>query len=252
MIFAGARRLLSRVLVGFFRRALLMLCLWPAGAFATETIIAAGYESPTGRYPHAVLGDALEYGTLAVTLTSGSVRRFVLPDSAVFEDTEPRLVDLDEDNSPELLVVESDQRRGARLAVYGPAGRITATPYIGTRFRWLAPVGAADLDGDGRVEVAYVDRPHLAKTLRVWRYENQQLTQVATKPGVTNHRIGETDIAGGIRTCAGRPEMILSDATWGRLLALRFAAGEISAQPLGDDTSRAAFARAMRCQDEPV
>lgn len=247
MILAGARRLLPRVLVRFVRRALLLLCLLPAGAFATEVIVTATYESPTGRYPHAVLGDALEYETLAVTLTSGAVRRFVLPESAVFEDTAPRLVEFDGDDSPEVLVVESDQRRGARLAVYGPLGRITATPYIGTRFRWLAPVGAADLDGDGRIEVAYVDRPHLAKTLRVWRYENQQLTQVATKPGVTNHRIGETDIAGGIRTCAGRPEMILSDATWGRLFALRFEAGEISAHPVGDDTSRAGFARAMRC-----
>ena len=83
---------------------------------------------------------------------------------------------------------------GARLAIYGVGGRITANDWIGRRIRWLAPIGAADFDGNGTIEIAYVDRPHLAKTLRVWRYRTGTLTQIATRPGVTNHRIGEVDI----------------------------------------------------------
>jgi len=59
-------------------------------------------------------------------------------------------------------------------------------------------VGAADLDGDGFVEVAFIDRPHLAKVLRVWRYVDGDFAEVAVMDGVTNHRIGEPDIAGGI------------------------------------------------------
>ncbi len=240
---------MSRFLQGPARRALLVACLWQAGnAVSAETITAARYDEPTGRYGHGVLGDAIEYGALSLTLSTGSIRSFTLPDTSVFEDTAPRLIDLDGDARPEVLVVESDQNRGARLAVFGPEGRITATPYIGTRYRWLAPLGAADLDGDGIIEVAYVDRPHLAKTLRIWRYEKDRLSEVASFSGVTNHRIGEEDIAGGIRDCAEVPEMILADAAWQSLLALRFDGDEITLRQIGIETTRSAFADAMECK----
>jgi hypothetical protein len=54
---------------------------------------------------------------------------------------------------------------------------LAATPHIGSANRWLAPIGAADLDGDGRVEIAYVDRPHLARTLRIWRTFTRRMRQ---------------------------------------------------------------------------
>lgn len=250
MILSRARRLASFLWHALARRALLMLCLWHTGGVATaETVSSARFEDPTDRYAHGVLGDGIEHGTLTLRLTNGIDRRFSLPETSVFEDTAPRLVDIDGDRHPEVLVVEADQTRGARLAIYGPGGRVTATPYIGTRFRWLAPLGAADLDGDGRIEIAYVDRPHLAKTLRIWRFEQGSLTEVASTAGVTNHQIGETDIAGGIRNCAGKAEMILADARWQNLLSLTFDGTEISARRIGGDTSRAGFAEAMRCGD---
>jgi hypothetical protein len=61
--------------------------------------------------------------------------------------------------------------RGWRSGASAPMQPVplASTPWIGQRFRWLAPVAAADLDGDGAMELAYVDRPHLARTLRVWR-----------------------------------------------------------------------------------
>ncbi|MFK7868520.1 MAG: FG-GAP repeat domain-containing protein [Roseobacter sp.] len=246
---AKARRLLSSVWRRQARRAVLAVCLWlPVTAYA-DPIVSARYAEPTERYAHAVLGDAIEYGALEVVRSSGAVVRHRLPETSVFEDTSPRLVDLDQDGAPEVIAVESSQTEGARLVVYGVDGRIAATPYIGTRFRWLAPVGAADLDGDGAVEIAYVDRPHLAKTLRVWRFENRTLTQVTSFGGVTNHRIGEPDIAGGIRHCGGVPEMLVASANWGELLALRVSGDEITATPLGSDTTRAAFTRALRCDD---
>jgi len=247
----GARRLLSRPLRPYARRALLALCLWIAGSATAGDITSAMYEGLTDRYPHAVLGDDLEFTTLVIFLDDGSILRHTLPETRVFEDTEPRVIDLDHDGAPEVIVVESDAQRGARLAVFGADGRITATPYIGTRFRWLAPLGAADLDADGKVEIAYVDRPHLAKTLRVWRYHERALSEVGIFPGVTNHRIGETDIAGGLRTCGEGPEMILADAAWGRLLAIRFDGFDFASQIIGRDTSREAFARAMACAANP-
>jgi hypothetical protein len=88
----------------------------------------------------------------------------------------------------------------ARTSVSSPPRR------IGQRNRWLAPIGAADLDGDGRVEIAYVDRPHLARTLRVWRSRpGGTLTEIATATGLTNHRIGEAFITGGIRDARRGP-----------------------------------------------
>ncbi|RVT87063.1 VCBS repeat-containing protein [Rhodobacteraceae bacterium CCMM004] len=248
------------------RAAALILALLPIPGAAAgvpadclDRVAAAAYEAPTDRYPHAVLGDDLEWGGLRVTVTlklpcrAGSATfRAVLPDELVFEDTAPRIVDLDGTGLFDVLTVESHRDRGARLTVWritaeGPV-RAAATPFIGTRFRWLAPVGAADLDGDGAVEVAYVDRPHLAKTLRVWRWRDGGLHPVADLPGVTNHRIGETDIAGGIRDCGQGPEMIVADAGWARLLAVTLVDGRLTARDIGPHRGRASFAAAAECR----
>ncbi len=228
----------------------------PAGATPPKVITAAEYGDPTARYPHGVLGDDLEWGALRLTMDAcrGCDRRDIrtvtirLPESRVFEDTAPRVVDLDGDDIPEVVVVESDAALGARLAVYDDTGLVTATPFIGTRFRWLAPAGAADLDGDSAVEIAYVDRPHLARTLRVWRYADRALTEVALLPGVTNHRIGEIDIAGGIRDCGAGPEVIVADAAWSRVLAVTLSQGTLTARPLGPHRGRDSFAEAMACR----
>ncbi|MEP2640798.1 VCBS repeat-containing protein [Roseobacter sp.] len=231
------------------RRALLAVCVLPAAVAAAPQIVAAQYEGPTLRYAHGVLGDTIEHTTLMVSLDDGAQVRFTLEDALVFEDTEPRVLDLDLDGRPEIVVVESSQTKGARLAVYNTDGRIAATPFIGVRFRWLAPVGAGDLDGDGAVEIAYIDRPHLAKTLRIVRFIDGDLVPVANMDGLTNHRIGERDIAGGLRMCAAVPEMILANADWSALVAVEFGADGVLARTIGQDTSRRAFERALECAD---
>jgi hypothetical protein len=108
-----------------------------------------------------------------------------------------------------VVVVETDPDLGAQLAVYalrqGALVKAAATPHIGQRFRWLAPVGVADLNGDGVTDIAYVDRPHLAKTLRVWSWAPGGLTEIAALEGVTNHRIGDEVIWGGLRDCGRGP-----------------------------------------------
>jgi len=236
------------------RSQLILTALLCANA-AQSQIVDATYQDPTTRYAHGVLGDQIEHATLEVTLANGQTMSATWPDTLVFEDTSPRVIDLDDDGSPEVITVESHEQRGARLAVWGLSeagtlGRLASTPFIGTRFRWLAPIGAADLDGDGQFEIAYIDRPHSAKTLRVWRYElvdgTQTLTSVGDFAGVTNHRIGERDIAGGIRDCGFGPEMIVASLDWSRLMSVQFD-GEFSSQEIGRDTSRAAFAEALSC-----
>jgi hypothetical protein len=145
--------------------ATIALCLWGSVVAATppDHVVSARYLEPTDRYAHGILGDAIEWGTLEMTVDKclgceGSDVRTVkvrLPVSSVFEDVAPRIVDIDGDGTNEVMVVETRRDVGARLAIYEGGGTVmAATPYIGRTHRWLAPIGAADLDGDGNVEVA--------------------------------------------------------------------------------------------------
>lgn len=219
-----------------------------ASSAAAETITAARYISPTGRYAHGILGDALEWGGLQLSLADGSARRFDLPRDHVFEDIAPRLADVTGDGAPEVLVIETDVNRGAALAIYGPDGKITETPHIGQSNRWLAPLGAADLDDDGAIEIAYVDRPHLARVLRVWRFANGSLSEVAQMEGLTNHRIGEQYISGGIRDCGGVPEVVLADGSWKRVVGVTLDAGKLTQRDIGPFEGRKSFAAALACE----
>ena len=234
----GARRLLLRPRHRPVRRAGLALCLWLAllgagGELRAQTVTGAEFARPTTRYDHGVLGDAVEWGALRLSLSDGRVQMLSLPEDRVFEDLAPRLADLDGDGAPEVIVIESSLTQGARLSVYGPGGLIAATPYIGRSHRWLAPLGAADLDGDGRVEIAYIDRPHLAKTLRIWRFQQGRLVHVADRAGLSNHRIGWDFIIGGIRDCGSGPEVIAASGDWRHILAARLRGGRITTSPIG-------------------
>ncbi|PWL36626.1 VCBS repeat-containing protein [Marivita sp. XM-24bin2] len=217
-----------------------MLALVGASQAAALEIVSARYDGPTTRYPHGVLGDDVEYDTLSVRLSDGREISTRWAEDIVFEDLAPRVVDVTGDGAPEIVTIESHARAGARLAIWGlvdgTVQQIATTPHIGTRFRWLAPVAIVDLDGDGRVELAYVDRPHLAKVLRVWRFDpsrSDPLTQVASMDGVTNHQIGWDYIAGGVRDCDMDPEMVLADARWTDVVAVRFDGAMLSQERLG-------------------
>ncbi len=265
-MFNKARRLLLRALNETSRRArqtlrALMVCLAlvliaaPATATPPDIIIAAEYAEPVSRYGHNVLGDGAEWGALRLTVdkcldcatrqTASIVIR--LPDTRVFEDVAPRLVDLDDDSIPEVVVIETDLSLGARLAIYDETGLITATPFIGRSFRWLAPLGAADMDGDGHMELAYIDRPHLAKILRSWRYQDRALTLIAEAPDLTNHRIGETTISGGIRTCGASPEIITANGNWTKIMATTLTDGTLKSRALGPFKGPASLIAALTC-----
>ena len=216
---------------------------------AVAEVVSASYANPTTRYAHAVLGDDIEYGSLVMGLVDGRRIRVTLPESRVFEDIAPRLADLDGDGAPEVITIESSVTKGARLAIYGESGLIAATPFIGRSNRWLAPIGAADLDGDGAMEVAYIDRPHLARVLRVWRFEEGALQHVADLQGLTNHRIGQDYISGGIRNCSGDVEMITANADWSRIMAARLVDGRLIARDIAPFQGRKSLDAALACED---
>ncbi|WP_319826391.1 VCBS repeat-containing protein [Thalassovita sp.] len=200
--------------------AALGLVLAPVAARAD--VVGAAYVRPVDRYHHDILGETPEWGALELRLADGRRLRFVLPDTHIFEDVAPRLADVDGDGAAEVIAVQTSLTLGARLTVWDTGGLVAATPYIGRSNRWLAPVGAADLDGDGKAEIAYVDRPHLARLLRIWRFEGRALVLAAEKAGLTNHRIGEAFITGGLRDCGGGPEMVTVNADWSRVMVSRF------------------------------
>ena len=233
---------------------LLALLAGPASA----QITAAAYAEPTDRYPHGALGSPTTFAALDVTLADGSHRVVRWPPGMVFEDTAPRIVDLDGDGAPEVIAVESSDTQGARLAVWGldASGALVvqaATPHLGTRFRWLAVAGAADLDGDGLVEIAYVDRPHLARVLRILRFRRVdaatvRLEEVAAVPGLTNHRFGDPEISGGVRTCAGRSSIVTASADWSRVMATSLDGGVATTVDLGPNDRPDALTDALACK----
>ena len=208
--------------------------------------VRADYANPTDRYPHDIMGRLSAHTDLVVRLepcaTCGSeVLAVRLPATLVFEDFAPRLVDLDSDGRDEVVVVESDRDRGSRLAVWdivvtgGKPGlaRAAATEFIGTRFRWLAPVGAADFDGDGTIELAYVEKPHLDPVLHFVRREGGVLRRVASVRGVTNHAIGQEAVESRIEVCAGVPTIFALDGGGGRVLSARLRGGAVDVADMG-------------------
>ncbi len=212
----------------------------------------ACFAEPTGRYAHGVLGDAIEWGALTLTLADGRSATVTLPEDRVFEDVVPRLADLDGTGTPEIVVVESSMTGGASLSIYefdrGALRPYARTADIGRPNRWLAPVGIADLTGDGALDIAYVETPHLAGALRVWSFAAGGLTEIAAARGFSNHRIGEDFISGGIRTCDGGPEMITADLRWTRILASRVENGAIVARDLGPGIGSEDFEAALACR----
>lgn len=186
----------------------------PAGA----DVVSARFADPTDRYPHNVLGDIRGWGTLEITRADGTIRRIVLPDARVYEDIAPRLWDVNGDGRPEVVAVESDARRGARLVVHGADEVMAASDFIGTRFRWLAPLGV--VPGQG---IAWVETPHLGRILHLGRIEGNRIVVRASLPGVTAHRIGDAFITGGVRPCDGAVVALSPD--WARVLRITVGAG---------------------------
>jgi len=222
------------------------LCLLPLSAMAQE-ITSARYAGPTRAYDHGILGDKVEYSRLI--LRAGG-RRIVIEagDGFVFEDLAPRLADLDGDGRPEVITIRTDMQRGASLAIYGVGGLITQTPPIGSRYRWLAPVGVGDFDGNGRVEIAYVETPHLGKVLKIYHYFSRELVLAASVQGFSNHRIGEGFISGGVRNCGQGDEIITADASWQRILATTVQGGNVSSRVVGTVAEPNGFARVLACR----
>ncbi len=166
----------------------------------------------TSRYPHGILGDSLEASKLFVETSAGKRLSLTLPNNRVFEDLEPRLIDIDRDGNDEIMIVESDSHLGASLALYGVVGNqleaVVSTPFIGRANRWLNPLGVGDFDGDGHLDIALVATPHIGGILRLYRLSDSKLVQYAEHYGVSTHKIGSLNLGLG-RVVKGSPKDLL-------------------------------------------
>ena len=194
--------------------------------------------SPTLRYPHTALGAATHAGSLHV-LTKESAPgaqgrlqeiSYELPLNRVFEDRVPRLADMDGDGREEVIVIESDAIKGSALVVFGvKAGKlveIARSASTGSTFRWLNPVGVADFDGDGKLDIASVITPHIGGLLTLYHFKPPALASYAQAMDVSNHRMGalEQQLAVIVEKPGMRATIIVPDMQLKALHALRWEA----------------------------
>lgn len=188
-------------------------------AHGAGPIVQAWLSTPTDRYAHGVLGDGLEASSLVIVTTGEQALRVDLPADMVFEDLAPRIVDVDGDGLHEsVLTVRSGLDTGAALVVLrvreGTVS-VTAGEALGQPNRWLNPIGVADLDADGRQEIAVVETPHIGGTLRIYRWQDTGLQPLASDRGYSNHVLGSSILAlHAISDLIGddRPEILLPGA----------------------------------------
>lgn len=157
-------------------------------------IARAWFAEPTDRYDHGILGDKLEAAALVIVRRDGTRQTLTLKPEAVFEDLEPRIVDLDGDGRDEIVLIKSSLSQGSSLAVVGlRKGRyeiVAETPPLGAPHRWLDVAGIADFTSAGTKQIALVRQPHVVGELQLWSYDGRRLRQLAAIADAANHIAG--------------------------------------------------------------
>lgn len=150
---------------------------------------------PTEEYGHAVLGDGVEAGSVAVVdSTTGEVTSLRPERGRVVEQRRVHATALD--GVPAFVVTTSGPDDGARVELWTADGeRRLLGPAIGTGNRWRHVVGVSTT-ADGTVEVVEVVTPHLARIASLLQVDGDRLVQVAAVPdAVASHAIGSRELA---------------------------------------------------------
>jgi len=229
-------------------------------AISADSSVFAQYIEPTDIYPHGTLGDVWE-GTGLVVYHEGQFKELQLPDNQIFEDITPRLVDVDGDDTPELICIRTDVNLGGGVAIY----RLTETGMeeyafvreIGTVFRWLNIAAVYDLDQDGNIDLAWVETPHIGGVLKVGRIQEGEIMVDAEHPFVTNHAIGERNLCGS--ALDETRQLIMSSQSRTKVVYVTYENGELTrvlevqqvldlTQPIYDQLPNTVFLNDNNCR----
>jgi hypothetical protein len=204
-------------------------------------IAEAWLADATTRYRHFVLGAPYEAASIVAKLQDGRTMKLTLSEDSVFEDRQPRLADLDGDGRDEIVLVRSYLGRGAALAIVGLVGDrlkiVSETPPTGSPHTWINPAGIADFNGDGRLDVAYVQMPHVLGRLRLWTLQAERLIEIDAISDVSNHVAGSRQIGlAAVADFDGDGTMDIAipslDRRWLRFIGFKGGARELRRSPL--------------------
>ena len=159
--------------------------------------VHALYTDPVDRYQHGILGDVLEGSQLVVAIDSNIIE-LTLTAEYVFEDIRPRLFDVDRDGALEVICIRAKVRAGAGIVIYKVENQqlieYAFVEEIGRENRWLNIATIADLDGDGGIEIAWIQTPHIGGILKVAKIKAGQLEVLDQKSQYSNHAIGSRNL----------------------------------------------------------
>ena len=182
----------------------------------------------TDRYPHGVLGDDFEAGSITLVQTEPELQVVAeLPIAApeVVEGIAPIWADLDGDGTREIIATVSGPEKGARIVVFDELGQVIAEgPDIGRGYRWRHQVAVAPFGPGGELELAVVRTPHIGGTVEFYRLEGSSLRIAAQHRTITSHVIGSRNLdmaAAGDFDGDGRVELLVSDLPLTSLVGVR-------------------------------
>jgi len=200
----------------------------PDGRVVHHGSIAAVLSSPTDRYGHGVLGDAIEAAAIEwVDLCSDRTSRIEISDPDVIEGVAPLLSDVDNDGDVEILVTLSNAGSGARLVLYELDGTVRGeSEPIGRGNRWRNQLAAGQFGPNAETEIVDVRTPHIGGTVQAFRLSNSNpsLERVAASaPDYTSHVLGLRNLDMGIAAHLNgddQLDVVVARATRDRLVAL--------------------------------
>lgn len=174
------------------------------------------FTDPTDRYPHGVLGDALEAGGFALIDTAPEVQvaaHFLIPEPQVAEGIMPLWADWNGDGQREIVVTLSTADQGAQIALFSEAGaQLAVGPAVGQGSRWRHQIALAPFGPDGETELAAVLTPHIGGVVEFYQWAGSALQIMAQLPGYTSHVIGSRNLdmaMAGDFNGDGRAELLL-------------------------------------------